>query len=443
MPLERGRPHDPVEFHDLRIGQARIGLGHRHQPAVVPDAEGVVAVEAGAATVSRLRVEQHGIDLERLDLPLPPVTADAAHAVGTRSPLEHESFHTPITRRAPRGGERLPRFTDDAWRVEESRGQGGGVLRDGGRSRHGRGRPDAGGAGEGHERLEPSASFRQRQAAHVDAVEFEQVVGDEHAGNLVEQFPGHTPPAAPLRDRSEAEERLPPHRQQFAVEHGAGWKCGGRRHDLRKGLVDELLATAPERGVVAAPHDLRPHPVPLPFRDPVGDGAQVARLALDRRRQQEGIGPPGVGRGRLTRHETSVGIGIGDAGPHQPVGHHRRIDAGHLRQRPGHERPRHAHAAPAGEQFVPDDSLPRGEPLPDMLHCRPLLLVVGVPQFQNRGPHALGQSHADALRDRLGTLMRQDQRQGFGQIADVGITLLHQPEWNARGLRSPRAEQGG
>ena len=108
MPIERGRPHDPVEFHDLRVGEAGVGLGHRHEPAIVPDTKRVVAVQAGAATMPGLCIEEHGIDLERLDLPLPPVAADAAHAVGAAPSLEHEPFHTTVTRHAPRGGERLP-----------------------------------------------------------------------------------------------------------------------------------------------------------------------------------------------------------------------------------------------------------------------------------------------------------------------------------------------
>ena len=78
-----------------------------------------------------------------------------------------------------------------------------------------------------------------------------------------------------------------------------------------------------------------------------------------------------------------------------------------------------------------------------MLHRRPLALVVHSPQLHDRGLHALGQPHADALRHCVGADVRQHERQRFGQIADVGITLLHQPERNARGLRSPLAEQGG
>ena len=166
--------------------------------------------------------------------------------------------------------------------MQEPRGRGGG-LRDRVTIRHGRGRPGAGSEGQGHDRLEPRASFRQGQATYVDAVDFEQVVGDEHAGHLLEQLLGHASAAAPLRDCGKSEERAVAHGQQFAVEHRAGGDHSGGRDDLRKGLVGEFLAAAPERGIDAAAHELRPHPVPLPFHDPVGDGSQFARLALDRR----------------------------------------------------------------------------------------------------------------------------------------------------------------
>ena len=50
----------------------------------VPDGEGVVAVEAGAAAVAALGVDQHGVDAERIDLPLPP-GADVLGAARRRS----------------------------------------------------------------------------------------------------------------------------------------------------------------------------------------------------------------------------------------------------------------------------------------------------------------------------------------------------------------------
>jgi hypothetical protein len=58
-----------------RRSEPGVGLGHRHEFAVAPDAEGVVGVEVGAAAVAGLRVDQHGVERVRLDLPLPPGAA--------------------------------------------------------------------------------------------------------------------------------------------------------------------------------------------------------------------------------------------------------------------------------------------------------------------------------------------------------------------------------
>src|ERR1700687_3858747 len=66
-----------IHFADFFITQAGTGLGERHELAVVPDAEGVVGEEAGAAAVARLRVNEDRIHRVRLDLPFPPVAAAA------------------------------------------------------------------------------------------------------------------------------------------------------------------------------------------------------------------------------------------------------------------------------------------------------------------------------------------------------------------------------
>ena len=84
---------------DLGVGQARIGLGERHQLALavlvgVPHREGVVGVQRGAAAVAGLRVDQHRVDGVRVDLPLPP-GADvlgAADAVLRVLRLDHHAF---------------------------------------------------------------------------------------------------------------------------------------------------------------------------------------------------------------------------------------------------------------------------------------------------------------------------------------------------------------
>ncbi len=45
-----------------------------------------------------LRVQQHGVDGERIDLPLPPVAAPPPALIGRAAALEHEAFDTALTR---------------------------------------------------------------------------------------------------------------------------------------------------------------------------------------------------------------------------------------------------------------------------------------------------------------------------------------------------------
>ena len=93
---------------DLLVGQARVGLGHRHQLAFVPHAEGVVGEQAGALARARLRVDQHRVDGVRIDLPLPPVAALAADAVGGRQALQHQALDAAVARLAAQAASVVP-----------------------------------------------------------------------------------------------------------------------------------------------------------------------------------------------------------------------------------------------------------------------------------------------------------------------------------------------
>ena len=66
------------------------------QLAFVPDAKGVVGEQAGAAPAARLRVDEHRVDGERIDLPLPPVAALAPDAVDGRQSFQHQAFDAPV-----------------------------------------------------------------------------------------------------------------------------------------------------------------------------------------------------------------------------------------------------------------------------------------------------------------------------------------------------------
>jgi hypothetical protein len=67
-----------VDPADLLVGQPRIRLGDGDEPVAVPDAEGVVGVEAGPLAAAALGGDQDGVDGERVDLPLPPVATTPA-----------------------------------------------------------------------------------------------------------------------------------------------------------------------------------------------------------------------------------------------------------------------------------------------------------------------------------------------------------------------------
>src|SRR6476620_6255920 len=68
-----------IDLLDLFICQPRISFRNWYQLPfatlirVAPYAEGVIGEEAGSSSMSLLRVDQDGIDRERIDLPLPPV----------------------------------------------------------------------------------------------------------------------------------------------------------------------------------------------------------------------------------------------------------------------------------------------------------------------------------------------------------------------------------
>ena len=70
-----------VERGYLGIGEAGVRLGHRHQQIAVPHGEGVIRVQCRATPVPRLRVHQHRVHGEGIDLPLPPIAARTPHPI--------------------------------------------------------------------------------------------------------------------------------------------------------------------------------------------------------------------------------------------------------------------------------------------------------------------------------------------------------------------------
>ena len=434
MLLERGGADDPVEFHDLGVGEARVGLRHCHQLVAIPEPQRVIAMEPRAAAVAGLGVEQHGVDFQRLDLPLPPVAPGAAHAIRAGSTLEHQPLHATPPRLRAEGCQFGPRAARDERREEEV-----------GRLHRQAGEP----VGERHryERLEPPPPLGKRQFAEIHAPFLEQVVGHEHAGDVGEHLVRHPLAAGPLRERREGQQRGVAHGEQFTVEHGAGRKRSAGRGNLGKGLVDEFLAAAPDGRGLAAADELRPHAIPLPLRLPVAHGAEILGdmlhgRAVERGGEKERVGPAAVGLGRLAGEQPHVGRAVRRCGAHQPVGHLGRIDPGHLGQGAGHEGAGHAHAAAAREELVPDDPLPGSEPSPDVGHDLPLVVVGRGPEVVDRALHHFGEAEVGARR-RIRRRIRQEQRKRLGEVAHVGVALLDQPGREPRRLGRPAAELAG
>ena len=60
--LDRVAPDPPVQGENLRIAQAGTSLGDRYQRVVLPDREGIVGEQIGAAIAARLRVHHDRVD---------------------------------------------------------------------------------------------------------------------------------------------------------------------------------------------------------------------------------------------------------------------------------------------------------------------------------------------------------------------------------------------
>src|SRR6185295_1198596 len=90
---------DRVDLFYLFVAQARVRLGEGDQPPAAatflrPDRERVIGIQARATAVSALRVDEHGVDRHRIDLPFPPGAGllRPADAVMRVAPLEHEAL---------------------------------------------------------------------------------------------------------------------------------------------------------------------------------------------------------------------------------------------------------------------------------------------------------------------------------------------------------------
>ncbi len=106
--IDRVVPDEAVEVAQLLVGEAEIGLAHRHQLIAVPEREGEVGVIARPLAVAALRVKQHGIHQHRVALPLVPVALDPAGKVGAVTALDHDALDHGLGRGFAQGGKLVP-----------------------------------------------------------------------------------------------------------------------------------------------------------------------------------------------------------------------------------------------------------------------------------------------------------------------------------------------
>ena len=402
----------------------------------VPHREGVVGVDAGAPAVAGLRVDQHAVDAQRIDLPLPPraggqvVLLPAAGAVARVAVLQHEALDAARARLASQRGERSPVGTQRERRQVQAAGRC----------------VAAGDRMPSQRRLETRPPLALRQRAQVLALPLEEVVGDQADRRVGEHLLGQHLAADALLQEVERRDAavLPDH--DLAVEHGAVGQRLRQRDDLGKALADELLAARPDPDLPGALDHLRADAVVLPLDDPLGRRGEargevafgeVELMGEEERVRLADVERAGVGRTGELREACCAGRRLGVAVAHHPLGDELGVDAGALGERALHEQLADADAKAAADQLVEQEAARRVELVPIRSDPRRLLLGREAAQRQQAVLDPLGQAEVAALRGR-----RQDQGDGLGEIADGLIAGVEQPVVDA-GLAARRRPQHG
>ncbi len=412
--------HEGVHLLHLHVREAAVGLGKGDQLAVLPQAEGVVRVQPGAAPMSLHAVREHGIDALRVHLPLPPGTAPPAHFVGAVQPLQHQAFDAV-------GAGMLPQVHD---------------LLPGGEGQHLR-KHEHGQVGRSDELFQPFPPPAERLPAHVPAAQFQQVVDHEGHGNIGEQLlpNGLAPDAALQLGERQGLTVLPG--QDLAIEHGSLRQAFHEGLELGVLVGDQLLAAAPDVVPVPAHDHLPADAVPLVLGLPVRRVAQGKQLlqaragsgpfrAIDAVGQVEGVGTGIVVGGRGLQDQFLEGGGVRAPVAHQAVGQDIFRDAGGLAEPLHQDLLADADAEAAGEHLIEDEERHALQPGPRGLHAAGLFLFLQSAQgFHLLNPGGKGLFHR--------YFQRGDVRDGLGEIAHHVVAGLEQPVGDAGHLGGPLA----
>ena len=279
----------------------------------------------------------------------------------------------------------------------------------------------------------------ERLTTDVDAFILEHVVGHEHDGNRADHLRDLLLSADSLLQCGKGQRPFVAEGEHLAVEHGAVGQPGGRGRNLGKPVRDELFAARPEMDGASPAHELRANAVPFPFDDPVVDGAKRLDRLLERRREEERIGPRPVVVGVLVREEGREPRRAWRPLAHQARRNRGRRQPGSLRQRADDERLRDADAQFAGEDLEEHEPLQAIEPRPPAAdEC----LLGGRIEFAKRkNPvlHPGGQRRIVGGRDRH---LIEHERRRLGAVTDDRIALVQQPFVEAGGRECPRPDCG-
>eukprot|EP00659_Diplonema_papillatum_P014904 gene14904-biopygen14966 len=290
--------------------------------------------------MAALGIDQHGIDTERVDFPLPPHAhvLGPAHAVEPVPGLEHHAFHAQAARRLTLLCQVLPAIADQHWR----RAQYWLVA-------------------VADHQLQLRPAFGLGVVAPVFAVVFQQVISQHGDRRVFEDFLAQGLAANALLQQGEGLHRVLPH-HDFAVDHRAIGQAVFQVMKLRKALGDQFFAPRPDPQAAFALDQLCADTVPLPFHLPVSRGAEQGIELLHRLGQAMGqekrIRLPatlGVFVGRFGGNQLQVAFGrrtvrqVGVA--HQPLGHAFAVQPGHGGQGAGDQQLRHTDPEAAGDQL--------------------------------------------------------------------------------------------
>ena len=392
--------------------------------------------------MAALRVDQHGVDAHRVELPFPPdvgavVALAAADAIGALARLQHQAFAAERARGFALFGEAFPVPADDL-RAQSQRQMGVAIRKR---------RDEAGEFGAPHV---------LRLGANVAAAEFQEIVGDEGDRQFGQRLraDGLAPePLLQAGERREALERVGARPRLCASARRARRRARRLRAERRPAAPDRDRnpRSVPRRATKAA----RPPPrltscarMPSNFHSAIQScgGPSVASISSTRPRpglrEIERIGLPGGERRALAvvdaRDQRLEILGRGHAAGLR-IAHHALRHMASRRRRATSESALMTCSRETPTRNSPVMSLKNTRRWSAGSACAKATRRAYFSSSVERPKRQQPLAHPDVERQVFRRVARrQQQGQRLGEIADIVVAFLDQPFRQARFLR-PRA----